>query len=216
MIEITHIDLVMVNAYLLRSDEGYILVDTGVPQLLSRLEKALLKAGCTQEKLKLIILTHGDIDHTGNAIALKQKYGAKIAMQEADYPMVREGQPLKREAKGLIWKIMSKTNEKPGKPNPEFIVDEFLTDGQRLEEYGLPAQILHIPGHTPGSIAILTDDGQLIGGDIFGNQRKPALTPLVENREQILASVEKIKQANPKMVYPGHGKPFFGEALESI
>jgi hydroxyacylglutathione hydrolase len=216
MLDIKQIDLGMVNAYLLEADDGYILVDTGVSQMFPKIMGALTKAGCSQENLKMIILTHGDMDHVGSAVALKKEYGAKLAMHEADYPMVREGKPLQREAKGLLWKIMSKMNQRPGKPNLEFEVDIFLTDNQRLDEYGVPAKIMHIPGHTPGSIAILTDDGQLIGGDIIANQRKPALTPLVENREQIQASVEKIKQANPKMVYPGHGKPFDGEALKTI
>ena len=216
MTEITQIDLGMVNAYLIKTNDEFILVDTGIPQLLTRLEKALSQAGCTQGKLKMIILTHGDWDHAGNALTLKQEYGAELAMHQADFPMVREGQPMKREAKGVIWKLMSKMNERPGKPNPDFEIDVFLNDGQRLDEYGVAAQVLHIPGHTPGSIAILSDDGQLISGDILGNQRKPDLSPLVENREEILASLEKIKQANPEIIFPGHGKSFTGEALENI
>ena len=216
MLDIIQIDLGMVNTYLLKTDDGYILVDTGVSQMFDRLIEALTKAGCTQNNLKMIILTHGDTDHVGNALALKKAYGAKIAMHEVDYPMVREGKSLKREAKGLVWKVLSKMNERPGEPNPDFQVDIFLTDNQRLDEYGVAAQVMHIPGHTPGSIAILTDDGQLICGDIFGNQRKPDLTPMVENRQQLQASVEKIKQVHPKMVYPGHGKPFDGDAFEKI
>ena len=216
MNEITHINLGMVNAYLIKTNDGFILVDTGVSQLLPQLEKALSEAGCTQDKLKMVLLTHGDTDHVGNALTLREKFGAAIAMHKADYPMVREGKPLTREAKGLIWKLMSRMNKRPGKPNPNFEVTIFLTDDQRLDEYGVAAKIMHIPGHTPGSIAILTDDGQLIAGDIFGNQRKPDLTPLVENRDELKASVEKLKQTKPKIIFPGHGKPFDGEALENI
>jgi glyoxylase-like metal-dependent hydrolase (beta-lactamase superfamily II) len=216
MTEITPIELGMVNAYLIKTDNGFVLVDTGMPNLLSKLKQGLADAGCTPENLNLIILTHGDLDHVGNAMTIKREYGAKIAMHEADFKMIKEGKPYKREVSGFVWKILSLMSGIMAKPISNFEADQFLTDSQRLDEAGLPARILHIPGHTPGSIAILTDDGQLISGDIFGNQRVPDLTPLVENRAQMLASVEKIKQANPKIIFPGHGKPFSGEELENI
>ncbi|MBI9050884.1 MAG: MBL fold metallo-hydrolase [Anaerolineaceae bacterium] len=216
MIETTTINFGMVNAFLIKGENGFILIDTGIPPLISKLEKELRKAGCTKDDLKLVIITHGDMDHVGNAITLREKYNAKIAIHEADYPMVRDGKPLKRAATGFIWKLMSRAGEKPGDPNPAFEVDLFLTDGQRLDEFGLAARIIHTPGHTPGSISILTDDGQLFCGDIFANRRSPSLAPLIENSEQILASLQKIKQAQPKIIFPGHGKPFFGVALEDI
>ncbi len=71
--ETQHIDLGFVNAYLVKAGEGFILIDTGVPQQWARLEAVLLAAGCLPDKLKLVIITHGDIDHTGNGARLQQK-----------------------------------------------------------------------------------------------------------------------------------------------
>lgn len=216
MIEVIRLNFVLVNTYLIKGTDGFILIDSGVPFMFSKVKKAITRAGCEYDQLKLIILTHGDIDHTGNAVALKKAFNTTIAMHKADYAMVKEGQPIKRELKGLFWKIASGIYERIVKPNPAFEIGVFLNDGQRLDDYGVPAQVMHLPGHTPGSIAVLTDDGQLISGDIISNQNKPEFSALIEKREIILASLERIKQTQPEIIFPGHGKPFFKEALETI
>jgi len=46
------------------------------------LENKLTTAGCLPGKLKLVIITHGDFDHTGNCAKLQQKYNCKIAMHK--------------------------------------------------------------------------------------------------------------------------------------
>ena len=55
-----------VNCYLVKTDTGYILIDTLFPTMRDALEKELENAGCEHGNLQLIVLTHGDIDHDGN------------------------------------------------------------------------------------------------------------------------------------------------------
>jgi glyoxylase-like metal-dependent hydrolase (beta-lactamase superfamily II) len=55
------------NAYLIRKDDSFVLVDTASKSKRAVLEKKLLEYGCLPGKLKLIVLTHGDFDHSGNA-----------------------------------------------------------------------------------------------------------------------------------------------------
>ena len=69
-----------VPCYLVKTSSGFFLIDTGDSSDCANLEKELGQAGVTPENLKLVLLTHGDFDHTGNAAFLQQKYGAKIAM----------------------------------------------------------------------------------------------------------------------------------------
>ena len=74
-----------VNCYLLEAnDTGYILIDTGGSKKRKELEKTLEREGCKPGNLILIIITHGDFDHTGNASYLRNKYGVKIAMHHED------------------------------------------------------------------------------------------------------------------------------------
>ncbi len=80
-----------VNCYLLKTDEGFILVDTGWTNKRSHLEKELESAGCFVDNLVLIILTHGDFDHSGNCAYLKNKYQINDAMHVDDARMVEQG-----------------------------------------------------------------------------------------------------------------------------
>ena len=82
--KITTINFGGVNCYLLQSDTNYILIDSGIPARWAYLENELQKAGCNPGNLKLVVLTHGDLDHAGNSFILKEKYGVKIAMHSDD------------------------------------------------------------------------------------------------------------------------------------
>ena len=79
------------NCYLVKTDTGYILIDTGSSNKRTDLERELEGAGCKPGYLKLIVLTHGDFDHTGNAAYLRQKFGTEIAMHYDDSGMAERG-----------------------------------------------------------------------------------------------------------------------------
>ena len=82
--EILTISLGFVNCYLVKTDAGFVLVDTGMRSGRADLEKALANAGCQLGNLKLIVITHGDIDHTDNCVYLREKYQTRIAMHQND------------------------------------------------------------------------------------------------------------------------------------
>lgn len=208
------IDLGFVNAYLLKGDKGFVLIDTGLPQQKEILENGLKSAGCTPENLKLVIISHGDQDHTGNASFLQEKYRAKIAVHPGDINQAENGTFLKRKVKPLIFKIfftirmLKRKLQKDETSFPKFKTDIQLFDCQRLDEYGLNAKIIHIPGHTEGSIGVLTDEGDFFAGDTFVNYKKPATASIIQNQKELQESINKIKKLNIVTVYPGHGKPF--------
>jgi glyoxylase-like metal-dependent hydrolase (beta-lactamase superfamily II) len=95
----------------------------------------------------------------------------------------------------------------------KFKPDIYLIEGQNLNEYGFNATVVHIPGHTKGSIGIITDDGNLFAGDIFINIRKPDIATYIENPGELKNSIDRLKKMNIKTVYPGHGKPFEMEQI---
>lgn len=210
------INLGFVNVFLVKTDDGFILIDTGVAQKWAQLESELLQAGCLPDKLKLVIVTHGDFDHTGNCAELKQKYGAKIAMHPADLEMAKNGMRAKRHGKGFISNLLLKLTGRMGGDFRTFEPDIFLEDGQRLDEYDFAAKVLHTPGHTKGSISILTDSGELFCGDTFGNYTKPASAPFIENDKELQHSIAVLKGTDAHIVYSGHGKPFPFEVVSSI
>ncbi len=208
------INLDFVNAFLIKVKDGYILIDTGLPQQWEKLNEKLMSAGCLPGTLKLVIITHGDWDHTGNCSMLQEKYKAKIAMHSADAFMA-EGQVfLKRKIRTLsrriffmLMMLMIKLQKNKISFN-KFKPDILLANGQNMGEYGFDAKIIHIPGHTKGSIGILTTEGDLFAGDTFVNRKKPDSAEIIENLQELEKSIDMLKKMNIKMVYPGHGRPF--------
>ena len=197
-----------VNCYLIETDSGYILIDTGGSNARGELESALQSAGCKPGDLKLIVLTHGDFDHTGNAAYLREKFGAKIAMHRDDCGMAERGDMFwNRESGNAIIRILAPVLFRFGKSN-RFQSDVCLADGDTLSEYGLDASILEIPGHSKGSIGIMTADGDLFCGDLFENTEEPALNGIMDDVVRAQTSIEKLKKLGINTVYPGHGKPF--------
>ena len=93
-------------------------------------------------------------------------------------------------------------------PLEAFEPDIILSDGQDFDNIGLNAKVIHIPGHSMGSIGILTADGDFFSGDTINNRKKPTIADIVENETALAVSIEKIKTLNIKNVFPGHGKPF--------
>jgi len=197
-----------VNCYLVKIDGGYILIDTGTPSKRGVIEKELENVGCQPGNLQLIVLTHGDSDHAGNAAYFRKKFGAKIAMHHDDFGMVEQGDMFwSRKNPNII--IRSIANSFFGlKKSDRFSPDLTIEDGYDFSKYGFDAKVLHLPGHTKGSIEILTSDGNLFCGDLLGNITKPSRFSLIDDPAEAEASIKKLKNLNIKTVYPGHGKPF--------
>ncbi|MFZ2071501.1 MAG: MBL fold metallo-hydrolase [Halobacteriota archaeon] len=164
--------------------------------------------GCNPGNLKLIILAHGDFDHTGNAAYLREKFGTKIAMHNGDSGMVESGDMFCNRKKGNILLGMVASILFGFGKSERFKPDVYIEDGYDLTGYGFDARVLHIPGHSKGSIGILTVDGNLFCGDLLTNWDKPVLNSIIDDSASANASVEKLKSLKINTVYPGYGKPF--------
>lgn len=217
--DIKIIKLGFVNVFLIRAGDGFVLIDSGLARQWKELDNALVSAGCEASGLRLIVLTHGDLDHAGNCRNLKEKYGAPVAMHRGDSALVTgDGARAKRKIRSFMFKIFFLLSRLVNRnvPFPRFTPDIFLEDGQRLDDYGLPALVIHIPGHTKGSIGFLTDAGDLFVGDTLVNTKRPDISPFVEDFREYRASLDRLKGMSIRTVYTGHGTPFPGSAIVSI
>ena len=201
------------SCYLIKTDSGYILIDTGVPALRDVLEQELASAGCVPGNLKLIILTNGGMDATGNCAYIREKYGAKVAVHHRDSDMVEYGTKNDREWKTPFYQIVSVLTKPLAKKmlaalvrfKPDLRIDESFD----LSEYGFNAKIIHVPGYTPGSIGILTPEGDFFSGNTITHSAGTYISPYVlTTYAELGASLEKLKQLAIKTVYPCIGKPF--------
>ena len=196
-----------VNCYLVRTSDGFVLIDTGVTNRRGLIEKELENQGCQSGKLALIILTHGDFDHSGNALYLRNKYKSQIIMHKNDSGMVEHGDMLwNRNKKNLLIRTMFKLFKL--RDADRFQPDVSVDEGYDFSKYGFDAKVLELPGHSKGSIGILTAGGDLFCGDLLENTNNPKKNTLVDDSDALDASVEKLTQFNINKVYPGHGQPF--------
>lgn len=196
-----------VNCYLLRMENGFILFDTGGSNQRAELDRRLSAAGCAPGNLRLILLTHGDFDHSGNAAHLRKKFAAPVAMHSGDAGMVERGDmSWNRKTNKLVLRM---TSGLFGFGKAERLTpDVHLSDGDALTAYGLDATVLRLPGHSTGSIGILLPGGDLICGDLLSNTTRPAINDIMDDRGAARATVEMLRARAIGEVYPGHGQPF--------
>jgi hydroxyacylglutathione hydrolase len=197
-----------VNVFLLKTGNGWILIDTACSNNRDGLVSQIESAGCERGKLKLIVLTHGDFDHTGNARYLRDRFGAPIVMHRDDLGMVEQGD--------MYWNR--------GKPNrvvkalapvvfgfrrsDRFSPDLFVEDGFDLSQYGPDLRVVHLPGHSQGSIGLLTGEGELFCGDLLINEKEPVLNHRVTDAAAARASLARLQGLEITTVFPSHGRQF--------
>lgn len=134
------------NCYVVGSEstkEGMIIDPGTMPdQVLRHVEELGLN-------IKVIVLTHGHMDHTGALAQVKEATGAEVAIHAADAPFLRGDHPMTR---------MFGSSESPPAP------DRLLKEGDVIDVGELHFRVLHTPGHTPGGICLL-EEGIVFTGD---------------------------------------------------
>jgi hydroxyacylglutathione hydrolase len=202
-----------VNCYLLESGSNFVLVDTGGSYNRKALVKELESAGCQPGLLKLIVLTHGDFDHTGNAACLRTRYSTQIAMHASDAAMGEKRDMFANRRKpNRIIRALIPLFTGFGK-SERFSPDLLLEDGDDLNVHGFDARVLSIPGHSQGSIGILTTSADFFCGDLLENTKKPVLNSLIDDLDTAQSSLQRLQKLGINTVYPGHGDPFLLNAI---
>ena len=207
-IEILPVKLGGSNSYLIKCNNGYILVDTGLKGAGEKLKKKLVELESVPGDIRLIILTHSHYDHIQGLDEIKKLTGAPVAMHKDELTLFGQDSLKNNESTFLfrmIIKIFSRIT-----PDTDVVMvksDIFIPDEMNLIEYGLNANIIHTPGHTPGSVCILTDDCQCIAGDTLFDMFPGTHYPIiVYDKIKLADTYKKLDKLNPDVFYPGHGK----------
>ena len=216
--EIMKIGLMGVNSYLVRNGQSYVLIDTGFSFRRRAIDRELEKAGCKPGSLGLIIITHADTDHTGNAAYFRDKHGAAIAMHREESAATEKGdlclnRKLNKTSTRIMAKLVFNLPFAGLTRSGRFVPDIYIEDGYDFSEYGFDARALHLPGHSIGSTGILTADRNLFCGDLLKSNGKPTRNSLVDDLAEMNASIERLKGLNIRKVYPGHGRAFTMDEL---
>jgi glyoxylase-like metal-dependent hydrolase (beta-lactamase superfamily II) len=210
------------NVYLLVAEDGLTLVDTGMPGNAKTILDAIRGIGREPSELRRIVLTHSDPDHSGSAAHLKDLTGALVAIHEHDAPALAGKRPKRTGGIGatpmrssniaraghdmamrLVFKLSGRFRDfKP------VDADILLKDGDTIS--GL--HVMHVPGHTRGSIALYREDGVVFSGDALladgAGRVQPPTDALALNPARALASARMIAALGFTTLLPGHGPPF--------
>lgn len=203
--------LSIVNVYLLTGDKA-ILIDAGGPGDVPRILAFMKEHGVEPGHLSLIVATHGHWDHAGGAAQLRAETKAPIAVHRGDLDLARQG--INGATKptcmtGYFVRLFI------NRGYPKFEPDVVIENEMDLKSFGVDARIMPTPGHTPGSLSVLSADGDAIVGDLVmggwlgGNlfPTRPGLHYFVDDLPQLHESIGRVLAASPRILYPGHGGP---------
>lgn len=140
-----------------------------------------------------IVLTHGHFDHVGEVRALSEQLGVRVFIHEGDVAMLRE--PMAAFA-GLDVRVEGMEAR------------ALLAHGQTVECGALRLEVLHVPGHTPGHIALYeAAQGRLFCGDVlfYGSIGRTDLPG--GDYQTLMTSITELLLTLPDdtIVYSGHG-----------
>jgi glyoxylase-like metal-dependent hydrolase (beta-lactamase superfamily II) len=214
-------ELVSANAWLVRGRERDLMVDAGlgVASLRTAVEPLLSDSG----REPVLVVTHAHLDHLGSAHEFADcrahpaeragnpppgslfgpALGAELGLDEALPPLLISALP------------------HPGYDPARYrlrpaVVTRALRDGDVVDPGGRPLTVLHLPGHSPGSIALFDPgDGTLFSGDVVYDGE--LLDSIVgADVGQYRASLLRLRSLPVRVVRPGHGPSFGRPRLHAI
>lgn len=222
----------VVNAFLVGNPKiknpKWVLVDTGLENSGDYILEVSEERFGEDSKPEAIILTHGHFDHVGSVIKLSRYWDVPVYIHHLELPYItgKKDYPVgDPTVGGGMVAALSKTF-------PHTSIDlgsyakELPSDGVVP---GMPGwKWIHTPGHTEGHISLYRgSDGVLIPADAFTTVKQESLLSVITQEEEISgppaylttdwkaaeASVKILKELNPNLVLPSHGKPMAGEEL---
>lgn len=209
----------VVNVFLWeRPDGGLTLIDAGI----QRFHSAILNFVSTFENQRLdrIIVTHADVDHVGGLAAVKAATGAQVichAVEKAYMEGSARRMP-RRSPLGFLYLplylLATSTflRIEPVTPDQLVLDKEFLIEG---------LQVIHVPGHTPGQIALYEPQrGILVAADALANRGNKLSGPTPMFTPQPVVAMDSIRKLaalpNLQVVVFGHGPAITRDASDRL
>jgi glyoxylase-like metal-dependent hydrolase (beta-lactamase superfamily II) len=209
-----------VNAFLVIGPRPLI-VDAGIPGSAPQIIDALAREGFAPDSVALLVVTHAHVDHAGDAWKIKQATGAPLTVHRLDAAAIAAGvgAPVRgrtAQAQRMLEGLGTASSPPFHGVQAEVIVDKEYS----LDSLGIAGTLIHTPGHTDGGLTLVLDSGEVIVGDLIGddasNPSMAALAPFCTDESAMIASVKRVLSLDPVRVYCGHGGPFEAEGLRSL
>jgi len=167
-----------------------VLIDAGAGKSASRLIDNIQALGFQPEKLSAMIVTHAHIDHIGSLHDLKELYGVQIIAHKEDAEAIETGSKVGAAYYGIKYK-------------PCIVDIKIQGNENKLKLGSHEFKMIHIPGHTPGSVAIILEVAGkkvLFGQDIHG----PYHPNWGGDPQKAIESLIKLREIQADILCEGH------------
>jgi glyoxylase-like metal-dependent hydrolase (beta-lactamase superfamily II) len=216
----------IVAVYLVDSPDGVLVIDAGLPGHFAELLAELEIMGRTVADVKGVVLTHGDSDHVGFAERIRRDHGVPVFVHTADAARAKGAKPpataTPKMKLGPLLGFVGYSLRKNGLKTTHLTEVVEVTDGDVLDLPGAP-QIIGMPGHSPGSIAVFVPsvDAIFVGDalttrHVLTGVEGPAPAPFTDELEVAIASLTKLLPTDATWVLPGHGAPWGGGVAAAV
>ena len=222
--------LAIVNVFLLRREDGYVLIDSGLKteDSLRALEKALGELGIGWASIREIVISHMHPDHVGAAAEIRRRSGAPVRMHPVEAALVapREGTDFFVKTETYLSEngvpeehiaAMKKGARVVANDMERFVPDLEIVEGDMLPYEGGNLEILVTPGHSPALLSFYNADARLL---ISTDALLERITPHIgvhpfyggDPLSEYLESLGRLAELAVERILPSHGKPFGGHA----
>jgi hydroxyacylglutathione hydrolase len=205
------------NSYLYISDTDEIsIIDAGMPGNAVKILSQISEMEISLEKIKYIILTHSDIDHTGSVADLKKATKALVAVHEKEVPYLlgEKKKKLKGMMGGMIRVIFTVLLKMMKLQN--IVPDITLKEDDIIG--GL--KVISSPGHTEGSISLYKAETVLFSGDAIITDKHSNIKGFnnlaTSDTLEAAESIRKLKHLKFEVLLPGHGSPVLKNASDKL
>ncbi len=205
-------------AYLVEGD-GLTLIDAGINGRMGALADALAEIGAGPEDIRRVVLTHIHRDHVGTVAELRELTDVEVMAHEVDAAVIegrRSGpEPNLTAQEELIFDQIT-----GGVPEaPPVTIDREVADGDSIDfGAGVGATVIHVPGHTAGSIALhLPESAVLFTGDAAASMDgHPIVGVFNVDGDEARRSFVRLAEFEAETACFGHGPPIIEAASSSL
>ena len=210
----------LVNCYLLETEDGLLLIDTGYPNSADTLFSAIRQSGHDPAHIRHLLLTHCHIDHGGSAAEVRRRTGARTYAHALDAPLIAQGiaeRPGTARTPGLVnWLVYLFFIKYAGTSYEPMPVDQLLQHGEVLPLAG-GIEVIHTPGHSAGHVCLLLrQENVLVAGDICSHVMGLSYSTINEDIALARQSILRVADYSFGQAVFGHGDPLIGRAAQQL